>query len=44
MEVLVRRGNKWNTNDVLRYEHKPMFPERDTTLLQAYLLPTSALL
>jgi len=37
MEVHVKSGIKWLSNDVLRYEHKLMFIESETTLLSLQL-------
>lgn len=42
MEVHIRRGIKWNKNNVRGYEYKLMFLETDMTLLQACLLDASA--
>jgi hypothetical protein len=36
-EVHFHRGFKWNKNDVVNYERKPMFSERETTLPQTHL-------
>ena len=35
----VRRSIKWNKNEILKLEHKPMFLEKEMTLLQPYSFP-----
>lgn len=40
--MYVKRGNKLNKNDVLRQEHKLMFLQRQTTLVQVHLLTQTA--
>jgi hypothetical protein len=35
----VRRGNTWNKNGVLWSDHKPMFVEKEPTLLREHLFP-----
>jgi hypothetical protein len=43
MESHVRRGVKYNRNDIRKLEYKAVLLERGTTLLLAYLIPPTAL-